>query len=184
MVHIDILAYSDEVTPFIREVYEYNQTNPEIVSKSKADSSAFTIADGIIQHLIVNVLFLGNHRDNVFRAIVGEEDNVVQLTTKPYTVDEILLPSQLDQIINTTEASVKKLSAQVNNLSARYSEAYKQLTLFVDPIDGTKAFKRGAGECCSIVIGFARDSRAVGGIVYRPLGETHHSTSFPRLQQN
>ena len=55
----------------------YNSMNDE-TSKLKADKSVFTIADGLVQHLLVNHLF----RDK-FKAIVGEEDSLVNISTKP-----------------------------------------------------------------------------------------------------
>eukprot|EP00957_Ditylum_brightwellii_P166896 12702926-Ditylum_brightwellii.AAC.1 len=49
---------------------------------------------------------------------------------------------------------------------------YKTLTVFVDPIDGTKEFVIGKGDQCSVCVGFAdSDGRAVAGVVYRPLTE-------------
>lgn len=46
---------------------------------------------------------------------------------------------------------------------------FKELTLFIDPIDGTKQFVKGQGEMCAIMVGVVRNSHPVAGIVYRPL---------------
>ena len=53
------------------------------------------------------------------------------------------------------------------------TNAYKSLTVFIDPIDGTREFSTGLGEQCSICIGFADASgKPVAGIVYRPIPTT------------
>ena len=50
--------------------------------------------------------------------------------------------------------------------------ACRELTAFIDPIDGTKEFSAGKGEQCTICIGFADASGAPrAGIVYRPLDD-------------
>ena len=51
-------------------------------SKLKADKPVFTIADGLVQHLLVNHLF----RDK-FKGVVGEEDETnVNITIKPWVL--------------------------------------------------------------------------------------------------
>ena len=46
----------------------YNALNSE-TSKLKADNSVFTIADGTVQHLLIEHLYAGGK----FKGIVGEE---------------------------------------------------------------------------------------------------------------
>ena len=47
---------------------------------------------------------------------------------------------------------------------------YDDITVFIDPIDGTREFSTGLGEQCSICIGFSDAAGApVAGIVYRPI---------------
>ena len=64
------------MTPMVLSFY--NTLNGD-TAKLKADKSVFTIADGLVQHLLVNHLF----RDK-FKAVVGEEDETnVNISTKP-----------------------------------------------------------------------------------------------------
>lgn len=64
------------MTPLV--VGFYRAMNDE-TAKLKADKSVFTIADGLVQHLLVNHLFAGK-----FANIVGEEDETnVNITTRP-----------------------------------------------------------------------------------------------------
>jgi 3'(2'), 5'-bisphosphate nucleotidase len=43
------------------------------------------------------------------------------------------------------------------------------VTVFIDPIDGTREFSSNKGEQCTICIGFAIAGRPVAGLVYRPV---------------
>lgn len=136
----------------------YLGNNSEIM-KQKADASIFTIADGIVQHLLVNNLFKGK-----FLNIVGEEDSSVNLVTKPYTVDDLIVPECYYGLIDQVNANVQQLSSSLDG------DNYRDLTVFVDPIDGTKEFSTGLGEQCSVCIGFSDLSgHAVAGLVYRPI---------------
>lgn len=130
-------------------------------AKAKSDASIFTIADGIVQYLLVTHLFSGEK----FAAIVGEEDeNNVQISTSPYTVDDLTVPDQFNAIVDEAKRILDSLREQIN------TEEYKDITIFIDPIDGTREFSTGLGEQCSICIGFSDSTGApVAGIVYRPI---------------
>ena len=130
-------------------------------SKLKADASVFTIADGIVQHLLINHLFSGSK----FREVVGEEDDcIVNIYSLPYTVDNLTVPAEFNEIIESVLKSVTKLADEIN------PDYYKDLTIFIDPIDGTREFSTNLGEQCSVCIGFSSLlGQPVAGIVYRPL---------------
>ena len=71
------IAACDLLAPLVKSFY--HQINSE-TAKLKADNSVFTIADGLVQHLLVNHLFAGGK----FSAVVGEEDESnVNIITKP-----------------------------------------------------------------------------------------------------
>ena len=43
---------------------------------------------------------------------------------------------------------------------------YEQITVFIDPIDGTQEFSSGKGEQCLVYIGFANKyGKAVAGVI-------------------
>jgi 3'-phosphoadenosine 5'-phosphosulfate (PAPS) 3'-phosphatase len=146
------------LSPMVSAFY---QTINSETSKHKADASFFTIADGIVQYLLVNHLF-SNGR---FLNIVGEEDdNNVQIDNAPYTVDDLTVPAEYNTLIDQAKNSLNDLSTEFDSFN------YKDLTVFIDPIDGTREFSTGLGEQCSICIGFASDAgKPVAGIVYRPI---------------
>ena len=119
------------LSPMILAIYA-NLGN-ESFMKLKSDSSAFTVADGIVQNLLCDYLFKGK-----FSCIVGEEDDSkVNLLTKPYFVDDIIVPTSFDDVIDTAKANIIEISRKID------SSQYLDLTAFVDPIDGTKEFSSG-----------------------------------------
>jgi fructose-1,6-bisphosphatase/inositol monophosphatase family enzyme len=130
-------------------------------AKLKADASVFTIADGIVQHLLINHLFAGGK----FNEIVGEEDDSkVNITVRPFTVDDLVVPEEFFDAIDSVRDAVTTLGSQIDGGN------FKDLTIFIDPIDGTREFSTSLGEQCSVCIGFSDvHGKPVAGIVYRPL---------------
>jgi len=154
----------DIMTPMVRQFYY--ALNGE-TSKLKDDKSVFTIADGIVQHLLVENLF-GSH----FDAVVGEEeDSNVNITTRPYTVDDLVVPEEFNDSIDAVKAQISELASCLD------THSYKNISVFIDPIDGTREFATNKGEQCSICIGFSQTAgdgatgAPVAGIVYRPITE-------------
>ena len=130
-------------------------------AKLKSDASVFTIADGIVQHLLVDHLFKGNK----FAAVVGEEEgSMVNIVTAPYKVDDLTVPEDFYGIIETARSGLSELSNEID------PTLYQDLTIFIDPIDGTREFSTELGEQCSICIGFSDNiGKPVAGVVYRPI---------------
>ena len=93
---------------------------------------------------------------------MGEEDVAVDLSSIPYRVDGLIIPAQFSPMVDKARTELDRLSKTV--------EARTDVTIFIDPIDGTREFASGLGEQCSICIGFANASgEAVAGLVYRPI---------------
>lgn len=130
-------------------------------AKLKADATFFSIADGIVQHMFIDFLFAGNK----FAQIVGEEDETkVNLTNRPYTVDDLVVPDEFNELVEATLEKIKSLADRIDPV------AYKGLTVFCDPIDGTREFATGKGEYVSILIGYNdKFGKPIAGIMYRPL---------------
>lgn len=130
-------------------------------AKLKADATFFSIADGIVQHMFIDFLFAGNK----FAQIVGEEDDTkVNLISRPYTVDDLVVPDEFNELVELTLSKIKSLADRIDPV------AYKGLTVFCDPIDGTREFATGKGECVSILIGYNdKFGKPIAGIMYRPL---------------
>lgn len=130
-------------------------------AKLKADASVFTIADGIVQHLLVDHLFKGGK----FASVVGEEEgSVINITVAPYKVDDLTVPEDFYGIIETARSNLAELSNEI------HPTMYQDLTVFIDPIDGTREFSTELGEQCSICIGFSDTvGKPVAGVVYRPI---------------
>jgi 3'-phosphoadenosine 5'-phosphosulfate (PAPS) 3'-phosphatase len=148
----------DVMAPMISTFY--TAINHE-TSKLKADKSVFTIADGIVQHVLINHLFAGQK----FKEVVGEEDEcVVNIYKRPFTVDNLTVPDEFSESIENVLSAITKLAEKIG------PEIYTDLSVFIDPIDGTREFSTNLGEQCSICIGFSSNiGRPVAGLVYRPL---------------
>ena len=155
------------------------------VQKLKKDNSAFTIADGLVQRLLTDILYSRVS----FRDVVGEEevdgDNGVEKEGTNiedeswFQVQGLSIPHQLRPLVKSTKAAIDALAtANFSSLSqnniANHNKIvdYQNLTVFIDPIDGTREFSTGMGEQCSICIGFANEhGKAVAGLIYRPLSQ-------------
>lgn len=151
----------DIMKPMIQDFY--NIMNVNLMNK-KPDDSVFTVVDGLVQHFLKDVLF-----KDKFAGIVGEENVDVNITTLPYTVDQIALPN-----INTNIDNIKTL---IDNLRIKLKD-YKDKYVFIDPIDGTKEFSTGKGQQSTICIGFSSVNNGLpyAGIVYRPIDRTNDAT--------
>jgi 3'-phosphoadenosine 5'-phosphosulfate (PAPS) 3'-phosphatase len=147
----------DILSPVIYSLY--GSINSE-TAKLKSDNSAFTIADGLVQHLFKDHLFGGGSK---FLNIVGEEDeSKINILTRPFMVDDLIVPEEFCSVIESTRMSFQEMAKDID------TQAYKGLTIFIDPIDGTREFSTGLGEQCSICIGFADSTgHPVAGVVYR-----------------
>ena len=149
-------AACDELSSFLQVLYS-NLSGDS--AKLKEDKSVFTIADGIVQETLKTCLFAGK-----FEAIVGEEDSTkVNITEKPYSVDDLKVREEFEPLIDQVREKLTLLGETIN------PKAYSELTVFIDPIDGTREFYTKMGEQCSICIGFAEYGSPVAGIVYRPI---------------
>lgn len=160
------------MTPMVQKFYAHcNGIDTADVGNGvrlKPDASVFTIADGIVQHLLVSHLF----RPDLFRSVVGEEEDsdagVVLTGDGPYSVDGLAVPAEFRPEIDGCREGMAALSSEIEG------GVFRGLTVFIDPIDGTREFSSGKGEQCSICIGFSgADGRPVAGIVYRPIDGTY-----------
>jgi len=147
-----------EMSKFVQDVYKRLNEDRKLM-KEKADNSFFTIADALVQ-VMVRTMFPSDK----FREFCGEESpSNINIEKAPYSVDGMELPPDLSESFKKSFAEIKKLAKSVDG------EAYKELGVFVDPIDGTREFCTGLGSQCSICIGFTRDKLPVAGIVFRPI---------------
>jgi 3'-phosphoadenosine 5'-phosphosulfate (PAPS) 3'-phosphatase len=150
----------DELAVFVRAVYDSLSGDSSDSAKMKDDKSLFTIADGIVQETLKSCLFGGGK----FEALVGEEDSSnINILEKPYRVDNLVVREELNGLIDQVRERLSKLGETID------ANAYKNVSVFIDPIDGTREFCTKLGEQCSICIGFSVDGKPVAGIVYRPI---------------
>ena len=158
------------MNPLISAIYQQlldslNQSNS--ISGVKKDNSAITIADGLVQKLLTDVLF----SEVAFRDIVGEEgDDDNDAEQSWFEVQGLSVPPILRPLVETTKDDIQKLAQEYLSHNGDTNDIYQHITVFIDPIDGTREFSTGMGHHSSVCIGFANEhGRAVGGVVFRPL---------------
>lgn len=166
--------------------YEKDVDLTKIMSAKTSATDVFTIADGMVQHILRNYLF-NNPDDN--KDFVGEEKIEVKEkdeNNEKYIIIEgekqISIPHTFTKLIDEAIQQIKLLGKKLPE------DIFEKYTIFVDPIDGTAEFsgtdKRsaeqkllegdwpigGKGDQCTILIGFAdKDGNAVAGLAYRPV---------------
>lgn len=82
------------------------------------------------------------------------------------TVVMLKVPEDYEPLVESVRDGIISLSSQISEVD------YRDVTIFIDPIDGTREFSTGLGEQCSICIGFSDIvGKPIAGIVYRPITE-------------
>jgi len=161
----------DSLSPLVKCIYlaQRNSSQYPGIVQQKKDESMFTIADGLVQELLLRRLFKAVH----FKAVVAEEDVSCNISTPPFSVGGLQIPDT-SQISENIQKACLQLDTYAKELEAiqNRSGLLRSMTVFLDPIDGTKEFVNQKGECCTICVGFSLDGKADAGIVYRPLSET------------
>ena len=147
----------DAVTPLVHTIYQ----DGDRVDAVKADRSDFTLADGLVQSLLVRLLLSSGC------GFVGEEEvDASAVDAPPFVAGGITAPPAV-------AAEVVAARDRLDELAARLEPRpeYARLVAFLDPIDGTREFVGGRGGECSVCVGFADgDTGEVrAGLVYRPL---------------
>ena len=151
------LKACEYIQPLVLQLYS-SQSN---TSSLKKDNSILTLADGIVQSLFLDVLF----KDKFAHKIGEEFDSFVNLDRLPYSVNDIIISSEFNSLIETTKGHIESLSSLI---SASDCADY---ILFLDPIDGTREFSSGCGEQSTICVGISEASSGVSkaGLIYRPI---------------
>eukprot|EP00978_Attheya_sp_CCMP212_P002146 scaffold4416_cov63-Attheya_sp.AAC.1 len=141
----------DVVSPLLKEMYSHIKigTGTSNTTAFKSDATFFTIIDGIIQHMFIEYLFAG---DKFFEIVREEDESVVNIIETPYTVHDLVVPEEFEELIQNTLMEVKAL-------------------IFVDPINGTRECAMGKGDNkVTILVGYNdREGIPQAGIIYRPL---------------
>eukprot|EP00308_Calcidiscus_leptoporus_P021906 CAMPEP_0119364276 /NCGR_PEP_ID=MMETSP1334-20130426/11196_1 /TAXON_ID=127549 /ORGANISM="Calcidiscus leptoporus, Strain RCC1130" /LENGTH=367 /DNA_ID=CAMNT_0007379931 /DNA_START=53 /DNA_END=1156 /DNA_ORIENTATION=- len=158
------LSACDAVAPLANDIYDLVSVNSARASNLKADKSYFSLADGIIQALMMRLLRprLGG--------FVGEEDEeAIHIDEEPFRAGGLIAPESIAARIRSGRQRIEELAAILSEQSENHDD-WLGLTAFVDPIDGTREFCTGKGAQCTICIGFADGAGApIGGLVYRLL---------------
>ena len=175
----------DGVRPFILACYEVVNGENDDAQTKKDDGSFFSMADGSVQILLTQFLY---RDEELFRGIVGEEDlPEYEVNTRPYVVGGIEMPPHVADEFDKARSQLEQLSKTIKKIASSYtvsstdadngggdSDMKKKggladVTIFIDPIDGTREFCTGLGHESTVLVGFAVGGAAVAGIIYRPI---------------
>lgn len=94
--------------------------------------------------------------------IIGEEESSSCSLAFDEDAEEVLLSPR----VITSRSTVLK------NLDVPVHAPTSELTLFVDPLDGTNEFVSGHLHCVSVLIGIARNGIRLAGVIGRPFPDT------------
>lgn len=151
-----------------RESSGKNELQEGVVLKDPTDpKSALTVADTAAQHAIVGSLraewFEDEDGDNTLK-IVGEEDDDEELAKSlTETTFEALDRDRFVDDIPSDESGGDGIDAN-------------RVTIFVDPLDGTREFVEGRLENCQVLVGIAIDGEAMAGAIGMPFPQGNLET--------
>ena len=129
------------MNPLISAIYEQlleslNNSSEDSIATVKSDNSAFTIADGLVQRLLIQVLYA-----NVgFRDIVGEEDDDEKKEQDDswFKVQGLDVPMNLRSLVECTKSDIESLAEEyfstTSNEQGNKNNYYQHLTVFIDPV--------------------------------------------------
>lgn len=140
-----------------------------VVLKDPTDpKSALTEADTAAQRAIVGSLraeWIGNENDGTAIKIVGEEDDDEELAKSlAEATFEALDRDRFAEEIPSDETGEDGIEAN-------------RITIFVDPLDGTREFVEGRLENCQVLVGIAIDGESVAGAVGMPFPQGNLETA-------
>jgi 3'-phosphoadenosine 5'-phosphosulfate (PAPS) 3'-phosphatase/mannose-6-phosphate isomerase-like protein (cupin superfamily) len=152
------------LSELVNNIYSFyldSDSDMNTLSK-KSDDSAFTIVDGLVEYMLRELL------NNKVGHIVGEEEDsiiTIDTTNSRYFVNNMQIPHKLHSLVDDQLCTMRRLCRNI------HPKAYQHLSVFIDPIDGTKEFINGHGEQCTICVGFSddRSNEAVAGFIMRPM---------------
>lgn len=151
-----------------RESSDNQELRGEVVLKDPKDpKSALTEADTAAQRAIVGSLRAewGSNIDNAdLLKIVGEEDDNEELTKS--LAKATFEPLDRDRFVEDIPSD----DSGEDGIDA------KRVTIFVDPLDGTREFVEGRLENCQVLVGIAIDGEAVAGAVGLPFPQGNLET--------
>jgi 3'-phosphoadenosine 5'-phosphosulfate (PAPS) 3'-phosphatase len=181
------VASTVTATRWIRELTE--NTN----SRSKADGSLVTDADGLAQGAIIQAL----HQASRHVRIVGEESaeemaqhqgkhahesidtDLWQRCHAEVRMRYLQTPQQSESETKIMPLSPDAVNQPIPDVTVEDSADFivdaKRVSIFVDPLDGTKSYTRGEYDCVSILIGVVLDNEPVFGVVGKPFGYTGYT---------
>lgn len=143
------VSLSEKAGAAIREILTSSKGNMQ--AKEKDDDSPQTLADLESERLIVSYLL--HHYPDL--SVIGEE-GISEVQTSMSVKD------------NEPDESLYKLISSALNSTSWDDVELADLTVWVDPLDGTKELLDGNKEAVTILIGIAWNGSPIAGVVHQP----------------
>jgi len=155
------------------------QISSDLKSHIKVDGTIVTTADALAQRIIIRAL----RRVSTHVRIVGEEsaEDVKQLQDEQMqNCLEKLQNDQQDFSIEAKKELMKRRNTSrreadgfIRNMALEDDEVDASLvSIFVDPLDGTKKYAEGDFDVVTILIGIVVRNRPCFGIICKPFGQS------------
>jgi 3'(2'), 5'-bisphosphate nucleotidase len=101
-----------------------------------------------------------------------------------HIVGEEAVTPQTENVIEVETERVKSYFEEKSFSLPEYMYPLDSITLYVDPLDGTREFTRALYSHVSVLIGIAYNSEPIAGVVYHPWHCEDHAGSQPQKIQD
>eukprot|EP00347_Sterkiella_histriomuscorum_P005289 403357170 len=177
----EILSLAEHSGKIIKQVH-YSGNYQATAKENIGFDDLFTIADTTVQKTIESNL----KYFYPYAKIIGEEDEVnldkLKPTLMPDQINKALIPERL--VVDSFRQRLEQLKSYSDTehgngyCHLEEEEALninqEDLTFWIDPLDGTRAFKNGKTDSVTSIIGVSVKGKPKIGILHQPFYKTIH----------
>lgn len=142
-------------------------------SREKKDGSLVTAADGAAQQIIVDAL----RTVSTHIRIVGEESyedergNASQELIQNKQNHGYKLDLSYEEIYKNSKKEIQSRRKNINDGKEYETIDCSKVSVFIDPLDGTKNFARGRYDAVTILVAIILDNTPMFGVICKPFGD-------------
>ena len=155
-----------------REITTLSHHPTRGLTSNKPDGTKVTTADLRSQHIITSGLRLKFGGSPSCPRIVGEEDKSSGIDSNPNPNSDIFSDIDIANIFSDTSlySSIKTEITKRTPPSPSFNTLYdaSKLSIFIDPLDGTKHYAEGSWDEVTTLIGITYENTPILGICARP----------------
>jgi len=176
IINDDIESIREPVSPDTI-IIGSNLTKPEKKNtRMKSDGTIVTDADGAAQRIIVDAL----RRVSSEIRIVGEESQEDERRLSdgdnewPWESDD---DASFDEVSEMMNEEIKNRTRN-KGIDPLFEVDPARISVFIDPLDGTKSYARGAYDSVTMMIAILIDNIPCFGVLCKPFGRTGETSVF------